>query len=173
VKKQPIMEWETFLLKKFLIFGLFFCIFAMPVLFAATVSCLVIETGPLPEGPRSQYSKLWENNLMDVFFDNGHIVSNGRMVRLNHRSKDSFPIEAMNDFEEAKKSGMDYFLVAIIEHPDRDATWKSEIVYLRLFSTKTQDLINEQVYEDNQPRSAKEENDNIKMTIGLMAAKIK
>ena len=170
--KQPIMGWETFILKKFLGFGLFFCILAIPV-FAANVSCLVIETGPLPEGPRSQYSKLWENNLMDVFFDKGHIVSNGRIVRLNQRSKDSFPIEAVNDFEEAKKSGMDYFLVAIIEHPERNDISKTEIVYLRLFSTKTQDLINEQVYEDNQPKSAKEENENIIMTIGLMAAKVK
>jgi hypothetical protein len=159
--------------KKYLIFGLFFCILAMPVLFGATVSCLVIETGLPSEGSGSQYSKMWENNLMDVFFDKGHIVSNGRMVRIDQKPEDNFPIEAERDYEEAKENGMDYFLIAIIEHPDRNEAAKPQAVYLRLFSTKSQDMIKEQVYSDNKPRNAKEENDSIKRAIGLIAAQVR
>jgi hypothetical protein len=44
------------MLKKYLLLTLFICAVAVPNLFAATVSCLVIETG-LPSGsPKNQYS---------------------------------------------------------------------------------------------------------------------
>jgi len=152
------------MLKKNLVFSLFFCALIMPRVFGATVSCLVIETGSPSGGPRSQYSTMWENNMMDVFFETGHIVSNGRMVRLAQKPEDNFPAEAAGDFREAKENGMDYFLVAIIE--------QNKTVSLRLFSTKSRDMIKEQVYSDK-PRNAKEENDSVKRAIGLIAAQIK
>jgi hypothetical protein len=156
------------MLKKYLFFILFFCVFILPYLFGATVSCLVIETG-LPSGSsKSQYSAMWENNLMDVLFETGHIVSNGRMIRLDRKPPESFPGEAEKDFQEARENGMDYFLIAIIEQNSGSRT-----VCLRLFSTNSQKLINEQVYADNSPRSAKEENESIKTAIGLIAAQIK
>jgi hypothetical protein len=128
----------------------------------------VIETGLPSGGPRSQYSTMWENNLMDVLFETGHIVSNGRMIRLARKPAESFPGEAEPDFQEARESGMDYFLLAIIEQDSSDI----QTVSLRLFSTKSRTLIKEQVYNDNRPRSAKEENEIIKRTIGLIAAQI-
>jgi hypothetical protein len=156
------------MLKKYLILTLLFCAFALPGLFGATVSCLVIETGLPSGGPRSQYSTIWENNIMDVLFETGHIVSNGRMMRLARKPAESFPGEAEPDFQEARESGMDYFLIAIIEQGTGDI----QTVSLRLFSTKSRTLIKEQVYNDNRPRSAKEENEIIKRTIGLIAAQI-
>jgi hypothetical protein len=161
------------MLKKNLVFTLFFCVFTLTRLSGAAVSCLVIETGLAAVSPKSQYSAMWENNMMDVFFETGHIVSNGRMVRLEQKPEEKFPIEAERDFEEAKENGMDYFLIAIIEHPDGNETAKPQTVYLRLFSTSSQELINEQVYTDNKPKNAKEENESIKKTIGAIAAKIK
>jgi len=149
------------------------CAFTLPGLFGANVSCIVIETGLPATGPKSQYSAMWENSLMDVLFETGHIASNGRIMRLARKPEGGFPIEAERDFEEAKETGMDYFLVAIIEQPEKTEPAGHRSVYLRLFSTKSRVLINEQVYEDNKPKNAKEENENMKQTIGLIVAQIK
>jgi hypothetical protein len=155
------------MLKKYIIFSLLFCAFFLPCLFGATVSCLVIETGLPLGGAKSQYSAMWENNLMEVLFETGHIVSNGRMIRLDHKPSESFPGEAEKDFQEARENGMEYFLIAIIEQNSGTRT-----VRLRLFSTNSRKLIKEQVYSDENPKSAKEENENIKEAIGLIAAQL-
>ena len=157
-------------MKKYLVFVLLFCVFILPCLFGANVSCLVIETGPPSGTAKNQYSAMWENNLMDVLFETGHIVSNGRMIRLNRKPAESFPPEAERDYQEARENGMDYFLIAIIE---QGSGGRPQTVSLRLFSTNSQNLIKEQVYADNKPASAKEENESIKRTIGLIAAQIK
>ena len=161
------------MLKKSLVFGLLFCALIMPRLFAADVSCLVIETGLPAEGPKNQYSILWENSLMDVFFDKGHIVSNARIMRLDQKPAENFPQAAEIDYEEAQENGMGYFLIAIIEHQRNSEIQKPQVVSLRLFSTKSQELIKEQVYSEIRPKSAKEENESIKKTINLIAAQIK
>jgi hypothetical protein len=150
--------------KKYLIFTLFFCILAMPALFGATVSCLVIETGS-SGGSKSQYSTIWENNLMDVFFDTGHIVSNARIIRLDREPAENLPGEAERDYQEARAGGMDYFLLAVID--------QNQTVSLRLFNTNSREMIKEQVYADKRPNSAKEENENIKKAINLIAAQIR
>jgi hypothetical protein len=155
------------MLKKYLFFVLFFCVFILPCLFGANVSCLVIETGLPQGGSKSQYSTMWEDNLMDVLFETGHIVSNGRMLHLDRKPPESFPGEAERAYQEARENGMDYFLIAIIEQISGTRT-----VSLRLFSTNSQKLIKEQVYTDNSPKSAKEENENIKKAIGLIAAQL-
>ena len=157
------------MLKKYLVFVLLFCAFILPCLFGANVSCLVIETGLTPGEPKSQYSAMWENNLMDVLFETGHIVSNGRMIRLDRKPAESFPGEAEMDYQEARGNGMDYFLIAIIE---QGPGGRPQTVSLRLFSTNSQELIKEQVYA-YRPASAKEENEGIKRTINLIAAYIK
>jgi hypothetical protein len=150
--------------KKNLIFTLIFCAFTLPPLFGATVSCLVIETGP-PGGAKNQYSAMWENNLMDVFFDTGHIVSNARMIRLDRKPAENFPGAAEKDYQDAKANGMDYFLIALVE--------QNQNVSLRLFNTKSQELIKEQVYAYSVPKNAREENEKIKSAISLIAAHIR
>jgi len=153
------------MLKKYVVFALFLSAVALPRLFGATVSCLVIETGRATAGAKSPYSVTWENSLMDVFFDTGHIVSNAPMIRLDMKPAESFPGQAERDYLEARENGTDYFLIALI-----DGTGD---VSLRLFGTKSRDLIKEQVYRYNKPKSAKEEHDSIIKTIGLIAAQIK
>jgi hypothetical protein len=160
------------MLKRNVIFTLFFCVLILSRLSAATVSCLVIETGLPSGGPKNQYSMLWENNLMEVFFSTGHIVSNARMMRLDQKPDQNFPWEAERDFDEARENGMDYFLIAIIEHPAA-GTASSQVVRLRLFNTGSQELIKEQVYSENRPKSAKEEIESIKRTIGLIASQLR
>ena len=149
--------------KKSFIFLFLFCAFFLPPLFGATVSCLVIETGP-SGGSRSQYSAMWENSLMDVFFDTGHIVSNARMIRIDRKPAENLPTAAENDYLDARANGMDYFIIAIIE--------QNQNVSLRLFKTDSRDLIKEQVYAYSVSKTAREENDNIKKAIGMIAAQI-
>jgi len=128
----------------------------------------VIETGLPSGGARNQYSAMWENNLMDVLFETGHIVSNGRMIRIDRKPPESFPGEAEKDFQEARENGMDYFIIAIIEQNSGTRT-----VCLRLFSVNSRNLIKEQVYTDNSSKNTKEESESIKRAIGLIAAQIK
>ena len=103
--------------------------------------------------------------MMDVFFDTGHIVSNARMIRLDRKPAENFPGEAENDYQDARINGMDYFVIAIVE--------QNQNVSLRLFNTNSRELIKEQVYAYSIPKSAREENENIKRAISLIAAQIK
>jgi hypothetical protein len=155
--------------RKYLVFILLFCVLTLPGLFGATVSCLVIETGLPQGGSKNQYSALWENILLDVLFETGHIVSNGRMIRLDSKPAESFPEAAEKDYQEARQNRMDFFLIAIIEQNSGGG----QTVSLRLFSTNSQNLIQELVYADNSPRSQREETESIKRAIGLIASQLK
>ena len=121
------------MLKKYLFTGLFIVISAAFPLGAASVSFLVIETGPTGGVPRTPYSILWENSLMDVFYESGHIVSNAPIMRMSAKPADGFPNEAERDYNDAKKGGMEFFIVAILEHPE-------SAVSMRLFNTESRKL---------------------------------
>ena len=147
----------------------------MPVIFAlaasplcaATVSFLVIEANPPREITASQHSIMWENSLMDVFFESGHIVTNSPILRLGHVPDDGFPAEAERDLELAKEGGMEYFLLAIIRHP------APHNVSLRLFRTDSREMLLEHQYTDMTYRTSKEENDAIKNSVAVMAARLR
>jgi len=161
------MKRENFIVKKYL--GLVFLLF-IPGIFplaAANVSFLVIETGLPKDGPAAQYSIMWENSLMDVFFEMGHIISNSPMMRLDKKPPDGFPDIAERDFEEAQEGGMAYFLVAVVEHP---IPYK---VSMRLYRIRNQEMIREQFYTYGAPKTEKEEYDNIKRAVASMAARLR
>ena len=153
--------------KKSLILGLFICAAASFPLGAATVSFLVIETGLSRESGNSRQSAMWENGLMDVFFETGHIVSNAPILRIFRKPADGFPGEAERDYKEAKEGEIDFFIVAIVSHP---APYN---VTLRLFRTNSQKMLYEQKYTDKTYKTQKEEYDSIKETIGLLAARVR
>ena len=144
---------------------LFFVIITFP-LYSANVSFLVIETGLSSDSPASQYSTLWENNLLDVFFEYGHIVTNSPILRLSHVPDEGFPDEAERDFEYAREGSMDYFLVAIVHHP------APHNVSLRLFRTNSQEMLMEYNYTDRTYRSKKEETDTIQNGIMDIAVRL-
>jgi hypothetical protein len=152
--------------KKPLMYGLVLYILAVFPLNAATVSFLVIETG-LPAGsPISQYSSLWEDSLLDVFFESGHIVSNAPIMQLAEKPTEDLPYEAERDFDNAKDGGMRYFLVAIVDHnlPNN--------VSLRLFNTGSHELLQKQEHSNPGFKSSRDEQENIKKTIGAIAAQL-
>ena len=133
-------------------------------LHATGVSFLVMETG-LPAGDAaSQYSALWENGLMEAFFESGRIVSNAPRIRLADATvPDGFPPEAERDYREARDGGMDYFLIAIVDHPSHD-------VSLRLFSTRSKDMIAKKAHVGAAAWNTREERENIRRAVMAMAA---
>ncbi|MDR1838341.1 MAG: hypothetical protein LBQ93_01985 [Treponema sp.] len=85
---------------------------------ASMISFCVIETGLSQESGRNRHSLLWENALMDVFFDAGYIVSNYPMMRLNTKPADSkSTIKSFGfDVDEAVDAGIDYILIARLDY---------------------------------------------------------
>jgi hypothetical protein len=155
------------MLKKFLLQGCILFALAITPLHAANVSVLVIESGIGTGVPAVRHSVMWENALMDVFFDAGHIVSNAPIMRLPHRVDDGFPGEAEKDFDDAQSGGIHFFIVAVISHP------APHNVSLRLFSTGSQQMLFEQQYTDRTYRTSKEENDAVRSTIASLAQRIR
>jgi len=153
--------------KKYAMQGLLFCVIAISPLRAATVSFLVMEVGVPTEAPASEQSIMWENGLLDVFFEAGHIVSNSPIMRVAQRPGEGFPDEAERDFEFAKEGMMQYFVIAIVNHPT------PYNVSLRLFRTDSQQMIIERQYTGRTYRSKREEIEAIREEIQLLMARIR
>jgi hypothetical protein len=121
----------------------FFALLTFP-LSASMVSFLVIETGLQPESSAGEYSSLWEDGLMGVFFDSGHIVSNGPVLRLEKNPVKEFPDEIQADFLEAREGGAEYFIMALLEYRIDNGNYKPSGVSVRVFSTSSRDLVYQQ-----------------------------
>jgi len=157
------------MLKKFFVAGLLaYLLLAVFPAGAASVSFLVMETGLPMESPINQYSTLWENCLLEVFFESGHIVSNAPRLRLAEKPSDGFPDEAEKDVTGARDGGMDYFLIAVMDYQGRQ---KANVV-LRLFTVKTQTLIGEQEYGRKTFMTVREEYEDIKKAIRVISARL-
>jgi len=160
------MEVEIYMLKKPIIL-LFVCAAAAIPLYPATVSFLVIEAGLPEEYPVSQHSIMWENGMMDVFFEMGHIVSNSPMMRLDYTPSEGFPDEAEKELESAKEGGMEYLLIAVVNHPS------PHHVSLRLFRTASLEMILEHKYADRNYTTRKEELDAVRENVMVLARRIR
>ena len=152
-------------MKNYLFAGLFLGFIAVFPLNAATISFLVMETGQSKEDPAGQYPILWENGLLEIFFESGHIVTNFPIMKIGEKPAGDFPDEAERDFENAQEGGMDFFLIGIVDYARSG-------VSLRLFSTKSPKMIQEQKYTVTSFRSTKEEYENIKTAVKVMAARL-
>ncbi|MDR0495390.1 MAG: hypothetical protein LBG95_07170 [Treponema sp.] len=153
------------MLKNRVIIGLIFCFLSASASNAATVSFLVMEIGQSKIEAGVQYPALWENNLLDIFFESGHIVSNAPILQLSEKPSNGFPDEAQRDYENAQKGGMGYFMVAIVDYIRSD-------VSLRLFSTTSRKMLREQKYAVKAFKNTKDEQDNIKKAIRIMTAQL-
>ena len=143
--------------------GLFIGIIAAPTLFAANISVLVVESG---ENREAQYPVLWENGLLEIFFDAGHIVTNSPKIQIAEKVIDDIPSEAKREFDDAKDGGMEYFLIALIDYSVPN-------VILRLFDVRSTKKVLEQKYAVTTFRNTKDEADKIKAAIRVLAAQLK
>jgi hypothetical protein len=106
----------------------------------ATVSFMVFETGLVEETPVIESSRLWEDALLDVFFDTGHIVSNTPILRISEKPQKNLPDEARISLGEAAEGGVEFFIVAVLDYQNPPGAKlflsKPRSVSLRLFKTE-------------------------------------
>jgi hypothetical protein len=116
----------------------------------ATVSFMVIETGLAGETPVIESSRLWEDALLDVFFDTGHIVSNTPILRIAEKPRKSLPDEARTFLGEAAEGGAEFFIVAVLDYRNPPGAElpgsKPRSVSLRLFKTEPYRFLYSQEY---------------------------
>jgi len=126
---------------------------------ASTVSFLVVETGLNDgiSGPQSS-SRLWEEGLMGIFFDAGHIVTNNPILRMDT----PVPAEIRGtiveyDYNEAVMGGAEYIVVGFLEYEVQGIRAVPIRMNIKIYSTVPEELVFEQDFpvgrntgEDNQ-----------------------
>jgi hypothetical protein len=136
-------------LKKFSILAFFALVLAVSAQ-GATVSFMVIETGLVEETPTVESSRLWEDALLDVFFDTGHIVSNTPILRISEKPQKNLPDEARVSLGEAAEGGAEFFIVAVLDYQNPPGAElllsKPRSVSLRLFKTEPYRFLYSQEY---------------------------
>ncbi len=142
-----------------LFFGLFLAIGAG----ASTVSFIVIETG-LPQGEKNRNSLRWENNLMDVFFDSGFIVSNAPILRFETKpARDRMQDFIMADLDEAREGGADYFVAAQLDYT-ADFARPQEVTFI-MYRISPASKIHESRIAWKDYKSETDESDDLKKII--------
>jgi hypothetical protein len=100
------------------IFFTSYLIFFVSPLFSANVSVLIIETG-LRNGQPVSFSEMtdiWETGLMDVFFEEGHVVTNAQAFALKKKPGKELTCEIQSYITEAEDTGIDYFVLAYLNY---------------------------------------------------------
>ena len=108
---------------------------------ASMVCFLVVETGINDEVASTQYSSLWEDGLMSVFFDAGHIVTNHPVERMEKKPAQDLSDGIANSFYDALDGGADYFIVCYLECRDQGGMAVPFDIIIRLYGTSTEELI--------------------------------
>ena len=130
---------------------------------AAMVSVMVIETG-LPQGERSQYSERWESSLMDVFFDEGYIVSNVPILRFDTKQLNEIQRVTSADMKEAGEGGADYFIVVRLDYAS--SLQPPDEISFSLFSISPYKKIYEKQIKGKTYRSVRDEIADLKVIVG-------
>ncbi|MDR2738591.1 MAG: hypothetical protein LBB68_01990 [Treponema sp.] len=148
-------------------FALILTVFAQ----GATISFMVIETGLMGETPAIESSRLWEDALLDVFFDTGHIVSNTPIVRISEKPQKNLPDEAKISLNEAAEGGAEFFVVAVLDYQNLPGAelllLKPRSVSLRLFKTEPYRFLYSQEYTPTEIRIT----DSAEMANAMSAAR--
>jgi hypothetical protein len=101
---------------------------------------MVIETGLRKEIPAIESSRLWEDALLSVFFDAGHVISNTPIYRIPERPQKNLPDEARLSLGEALEGGAEFFILALLDYQNQSRTGgallKPHTISLRLFKTE-------------------------------------
>jgi len=138
---------------------------------AAMVSFLVIETGLGEDEIQRQHTQQWENYLLDVFFEAGHIVCNAPILRLEKKTMEDLPKEARNDFNEAADGGVEYFIIAQLDYSD--GSMNPNEISLRLFTLAPVKKVHEKKYTAKSYKTADDETNDLKKIAGELIPFIK
>jgi hypothetical protein len=61
-------------------------------------------------------TEVWETGLLDVFFEEGHIVTNAQAFALKTAPGEALPGEIKSYIAEAEEAGIDYFVLAYLNY---------------------------------------------------------
>jgi hypothetical protein len=138
------MEFMTISFRFLLIFFSFFVV-GVNSIPAATVSVLIVEVGSTGN---TDIAGIWENGMMDVLFDMGHIVSNTPAVYAAQLDEGEMPAEARRGFEDADINGVDYFIIAELIYPKIEKTRiaRPYQVELKLYKTNPYGILYNKKY---------------------------
>ena len=148
---------------KFLYLILFSTIAAILPSGAATISIMIIETGAADEAAKKT-ADIWESGMMDVFFDEGHIVCNTPAIQIPNAGDEEVPKEARRNFEDAVINGVDYFIIAQLNYSQKEssAITGPDKVSLQLYRIKPYGMLYKTSYPVNPGLPAAEEFSNAK-----------
>jgi len=150
-------------MKKGLLFGVILYLFLGVNAGASTVALNIVEIGIPENRPLSEFTEIWEDAFMDVFFESGLIISNDPVLRLEFMPSISIFDYVIYDLNEFTKWGIDFVLITqlnyagISRHP-------SEIGFI-IYKVKTNEIILERKIEGRTYRSAREGIDDIKSIV--------
>jgi len=127
---------------------------------AAMVSFMIIETGLPQEGGKAEHSELWEDAIFDVFFEEGHIVSNAPILRLETKPSNEIQRMTAEELLEARTGGADYFIIAQLDYIS-DVPQLSEIYFI-LYKMSPYKKIHEKRLSGKAYKTQKEELDDLR-----------
>ena len=141
------------------------------------VTFMVIETGIQPDARGSEYSSLWEDGLMSVFFDAGHIVSNSLAMRLEKIPQEEIPGEVQEDFLEAARGGSEYFILIYLDY-SQPGMQKPQEALVKIFRIEealgaSRSLIYEQRFPAGTGSSLRDEYIKAQETARIVVAQLK
>jgi len=143
------------------VFFVFFAVFGVE---ASMISFVVVETGLPQEGERNQHSMNWENALLDVFFDAGHIVCNFPILRYETKPSGNLIQSSINDMEEdALNAGVDYIVLAQLDYSGSQTP--GEISFF-IYRIRGRVKVLERQIRGKTYRTARDEIDDLKITVG-------
>jgi len=154
-------------MRKYILFVVIFGIFVNFNVNAFMVSFFILETG-LPQNDRNNpHSITWENSLMDVFFEAGHIVSNAPILRLDSKPQGDIFQSISFNLTQARNMGIDYVMIAQLNF-DNDSQIPTSVSFL-IYRVNTREKLLDNKVQVNSYRSSREESDDIKSIIrGLL-----
>jgi len=138
----------------------FFLVFSAE---ASMISFFVIETGLPQEGAINQHSLLWENTLLDVFFNEGHIVCNFPIMRFEEKPEGEILQVAAFDIKEAMDVGIDYLILAQLNYVP-DSQMPGEILFF-IYRITPHEKIYEKRITGKAYRSRIEEVNDLKLIV--------
>ena len=124
---------------------------------AAMVSFCVIETGLEENGQENQFSVIWENAFLDVFFEAGHIVCNAPVLRLENKPADN--ILRNFNMQDVRNSGIDYLIIAML---DFNSAVSPEEVVIFIYKVTPREKILERLLPERQTRTGRDELEYVK-----------
>ncbi|MCL2094302.1 MAG: hypothetical protein FWH12_08955 [Treponema sp.] len=142
---------------KRLVFLVCLCIILGLPLSASMVSFFLVETGIPDSSPNTQYTRIWEDGLMDAFFEAGHIVTNSPASRFDTEPSSEICEVVEFEFNEAVEGGAEYFIVGYLRYETNGPRQIPQEITLQVYSTQNSALLHVLYFPAGSGRDNQEE----------------